>query len=84
MYNFAKPTSGNPSLISFDDVTTLFHEFGILTWIVCKSAVCNAFWHVPRDYVEFPSQINEHAALDPAVLKIMRYIIKPNRPFHKN
>jgi peptidyl-dipeptidase Dcp len=49
-----------------------------------KSTVCNLLsgTSVPRDYVEFPSQINEHAALDPMVLKkIMRYIIKRKKQY---
>lgn len=71
VYNFAKPTSGNPSLISFDDVTTLFHEFGhtLHGLFANQQYVTLSGTAVPRDYVEFPSQINEHAALDPTVLK---------------
>jgi peptidyl-dipeptidase Dcp len=67
--NFTKPAPGQPALISFDDVTALFHEFG--------HALHGMFAHVrypllagtnvPRDYVEFPSQFNEHWALDPKV-----------------
>ncbi len=71
VYNFAKPTSGNPSLISFDDVTTMFHEFGhtLHGLFANQQYVTLSGTNVPRDYVEFPSQINEHAALDPEVLK---------------
>lgn len=71
VYNFAKPTAGNPSLISFDDVTTLFHEFGhtLHGLFANQQYVTLSGTAVPRDYVEFPSQINEHAALDPTVLK---------------
>ena len=71
VYNFAKPVDGNPSLISFDDVTTMFHEFGhtLHGLFANQQYVSLSGTNVPRDYVEFPSQINEHAALDPTILK---------------
>ncbi len=71
VYNFAKPVGDNPSLISFDDVTTMFHEFGhtLHGLFANQNYVTLSGTNVPRDYVEFPSQINEHAALDPEVLK---------------
>jgi len=71
VYNFAKPVDGNPSLISFDDVTTMFHEFGHTLHGLFANQQYSSLsgTSVPRDYVEFPSQINEHAALDPTVLK---------------
>ena len=71
VYNFTKPVDGNPSLISFDDVITLFHEFGhtLHGLFANQNYVTLSGTSVPRDYVEFPSQINEHAALDPVILK---------------
>nr|WP_238531088.1 M3 family metallopeptidase [Flavobacterium frigoris] len=71
VYNFAKPVNGNPSLISFDDVTTMFHEFGhtLHGLFANQNYTSLSGTAVPRDFVEFPSQINEHAALDPLVLK---------------
>ncbi len=71
VYNFAKPTEGNPSLISFDDVTTMFHEFGhtLHGLFANQQYISLSGTAVPRDYVEFPSQINEHAAMDPVILK---------------
>lgn len=71
VYNFSKPVNGNPSLISFDNVTTMFHEFGhTLHGLFANQEYTSlSGTAVPRDYVEFPSQINEHAALDPTVLK---------------
>ncbi len=71
VYNFSKPVDGNPSLISFDDVITMFHEFGhtLHGLFANQQYVTLSGTSVPRDYVEFPSQINEHAALDPVVLK---------------
>ena len=71
VFNYIKPTEGNPSLISFDNVTTMFHEFGhtLHGLFANQQYVSLSGTSVPRDYVEFPSQINEHAALEPDVLK---------------
>lgn len=71
VFNFQKPAPGKPSLISFDDVTTMFHEFGhtLHGLFANQNYTSLSGTAVPRDYVEFPSQINEHAALDPAILK---------------
>ena len=71
VYNFSKPVDGNPSLISFDNVTTMFHEFGhtLHGLFANQNYASLSGTSVPRDFVEFPSQINEHAALDPEVLK---------------
>ena len=71
VYNFSKPIDGNPSLISFEDVTTMFHEFGHTLHGLFANQQYESLsgTAVPRDFVEFPSQINEHAALDPTVLK---------------
>lgn len=69
--NFEKPKDGEPALISFDDVTTMFHEFGhALHGIFAdQQYVSISGTNVARDYVEFPSQFNEHWASDPKVLK---------------
>ncbi|MBE9468919.1 MAG: M3 family metallopeptidase [Bacteroidetes bacterium] len=69
--NFTKPTADKPSLLSFDEVTTLFHEFGhslhgLLTQCTYKKI---SGTDVARDFVEFPSQINENWASQPEVLK---------------
>lgn len=71
VYNFAKPVSGTPSLISFDNVITMFHEFGhtLHGLFANQNYTSLSGTSVPRDFVEFPSQINEHAALDPEVLR---------------
>nr|WP_244534380.1 M3 family metallopeptidase [Flavobacterium fluvii] len=71
VYNFSKPADGKPSLISSDDVKTMFHEFGhtLHGLFANQQYVSISGTSVPRDFVEFPSQINEHAALDPTVLK---------------
>ncbi|HXV17629.1 MAG TPA: peptidyl-dipeptidase Dcp [Gemmatimonadaceae bacterium] len=67
--NFTKPAAGQPALITFSDVTTMFHEFGhalhgMLSNIKYPSI---SGTNTPRDYVEFPSQFNEKWALDPIV-----------------
>lgn len=71
VYNFQKPADGRPSLISFDDVETMFHEFGhsIHGLVAEQKYTSLSGTNVPRDFVEFPSQINEHWALVPEVLK---------------
>ena len=82
VYNFVKPAEGNPSLISFDDVTTMFHEFGhtLHGLFANQKYTTLSGTAVPRDYVEFPSQINEHAALDPQVLKNYAIHYKTTQP----
>lgn len=71
VFNFQKPAPGKPSLISFDDVTTMFHEFGhsLHGMFASQKYETLSGTSVPRDFVEFPSQINEFFALEPAVLK---------------
>ena len=68
--NYTKPAPGQPALLSFDEVTTLFHEFGhALHGMLSRVRYPTlSGTNVPRDFVEFPSQFNEHCALDPAVL----------------
>ncbi|MDB4905411.1 MAG: Dipeptidyl carboxypeptidase Dcp [Gemmatimonadetes bacterium] len=67
--NFQKPAPGQPALLSFDDVTTMFHEFGHALHGMFSSVQYPTFSgsNVPRDFVEFPSQFNEHWALEPTV-----------------
>jgi len=67
--NFQKPSAGQPALLSFTEVTTMFHEFGhalhgMLSNVRYPSVAGSS---VPRDLVEFPSQFNEHWALEPTV-----------------
>ena len=70
--NFTKPTADTPSLLTIDEVQTLFHEFGhalhgMLTRCHYPSVSGTS---VARDFVELPSQINEHWATHPEVLKL--------------
>ena len=70
--SFTKPVGDTPSLLTIDEVETLFHEFGhalhgLLTQCQYKGT---SGTNVVRDFVELPSQINEHWATEPEVLKM--------------
>ena len=67
--NFSKPAAGQPALLSFDDVTTMFHEFGHGLHGIFANTMYPSLSgpNVPRDFVEFPSQFNEHWAAYPQV-----------------
>ena len=67
--NFSKPAPGQPALLTFSDVTTMFHEFGHALHGMFADTVYPALsgTQVPRDFAEFPSQFNEHWATYPAV-----------------
>ena len=67
--NFTKPAAGQPALLTFDDVTTMFHEFGHGLHGMFSNVEYPLLsgTNVPRDFVEFPSQFNEHWALEPTV-----------------
>lgn len=67
--NFTKPAAGQPALLSWDDVTTMFHEFGhaLHGMFSAVKYPSLAGTNPSRDFVEFPSQFNEHWALDPKV-----------------
>ncbi len=69
--NFSKPSGDTPALLTLDEVETMFHEFGhglhgMLTRAELRS---QAGTNVDRDFVELPSQIHEHWALEPELLK---------------
>lgn len=66
-----RPGDGSQPLLSIDEVTTLFHEFGHALHGLLSAVRYPSFsgTSVPRDYVEFPSQINENWAFDPAVVR---------------
>ena len=80
--NFSKPTGGMPSLLTFDEVRTLFHEMGhglhgLLSSGSYPSLTGTA---VVTDFVELPSQIMENWATDPAVLKLYAKHYKTGEP----
>jgi len=68
--NFTKPAPGQPALITFEDVRTMFHEFGhgLHGLFASQTYPSLSGTAVARDFVEFPSQFNEHWALEPRVL----------------
>ncbi len=68
--NFTKPAPGQPALITFDDVTTMFHEFGhaLHGLFANQTYPLVSGTNTARDWVEFPSQFNEHWALNPKIL----------------
>lgn len=68
--NFTKPASGQPALLSADEANTLFHEFGHALHNLFKDVHYYGVASVPRDFVELPSQIDEHWAFEPEVLKV--------------
>lgn len=67
--NFDKPAKGEPVLLSFDNVITMFHEMGhgVHGLLSAAKYPSLAGTNVPRDYVEFPSQFQEDWAMDPKV-----------------
>jgi peptidyl-dipeptidase Dcp len=65
--NFTKPAPGQPSLLTFTEVTTMFHEFGHALHGMLSNVKYPTLGGTPRDFVEFPSQFNEHWALEPTV-----------------
>ncbi|MEC4003252.1 M3 family metallopeptidase [Flavobacterium sp. SUN052] len=80
--NFIKGAQGEPVLISWDDASTLFHEFGHALHGLCSNVnyPLLAGTNVARDYVEFPSQILEHWLSTPEVLKNYALNAKTNQP----
>ena len=69
--NVTKPVDGQPTLLTFDEVTTIFHEFGHALHGMFSDVQYPSFsgTRVPRDFVEYPSQVNEMWSTWPAVLK---------------
>ena len=81
-FNFTKPTGDKPALLSFEEVSTLFHEFGhalhgLLSDVTYPSL---AGTNVARDFVEMPSQIMENWASEPTVMKLYAKHYKTGEP----
>ncbi|KGO91486.1 M3 family metallopeptidase [Flavobacterium subsaxonicum] len=70
--NFTKPTGNTPALLTFDETTTFFHEFGHALHGLLSNVnyVSLAGTNVPTDFVELPSQVMENWAAEPEVLKL--------------
>ncbi|MET0789960.1 MAG: M3 family metallopeptidase [Polyangiaceae bacterium] len=68
--NIPKPEAGRPALLTFDEVTTVFHEFGHALHALLSNVVYQSLagTNTPPDFVEYPSQYNEMWASEPAVL----------------
>ncbi|MCK9629526.1 MAG: M3 family metallopeptidase, partial [Bacteroidales bacterium] len=67
--NFTRPTGNEPALLSIDETETMFHEFGHALAGLLKNVHYNGVGGMTRDFVELPSQIMEHWAFEPIVLK---------------
>jgi peptidyl-dipeptidase Dcp len=83
--NITKPAPGQPALLTSTEVVTMFHEFGhalhgMFSNVTYPSVAGSS---VPRDFVEFPSQFNEHWALDPAVFANYAKHYKTGAPMPK-
>ncbi len=81
--NITKPAPGQPALLSFTEVTTMFHEFGHALQSML-SDVRYPSSGMPRDFVEVPSQFNEHWALDPSVFANYARHHKTGEPMPKD
>lgn len=84
--NFIKGNSDEPVLISWDDATTLFHEFGHALHGLCSNVTYPSLsgTSVARDYVEFPSQLLEHWLATPEVLNKFALHYKTNEPLSQS
>jgi len=80
--NFTKPAKGQPALISWDDATTMFHEFGhaLHGFFADQQYPSLSGANTARDFVEFPSQFNEHWASYPSVFKNFAKHYKTGKP----
>lgn len=79
VYNFTRSTGDMPALLSLEEVSTFFHEFGHALDALFNKAVYNQTF-VAWDFVELPSQIMEHWATEPEVLQIYAKHYKTNEP----
>lgn len=68
--NFTRPSGDKPALLSLDETETYFHEFGHALESLFKDVTYYGVGGMTRDFVELPSQIMEHWAFEPQVLKV--------------
>ena len=78
--NFVPGANGTPTLISIDDASTLFHEFGHAIHYLNSDITWPGLGGTPRDFVEFPSQVNENWLLTPYVLNTYAKHYKTGEP----
>jgi peptidyl-dipeptidase Dcp len=83
--NFTKPVAGQPALLTFDDVITMFHEFGhaLHGMLADEEYPTLSGTNTARDFVEFPSQFNEHWATNPKVFAHYAINYKTGKPMPK-
>jgi peptidyl-dipeptidase Dcp len=83
--NITKPAAGQPALLTFDEVGTLYHEFGhALNGMFSNVVYPSQNGGMPRDFVELPSQFNEHWALEPTVFANYAKHYKTGAPMPKD
>lgn len=70
VFNFSKPAEGQPALLTADEASTVFHEFGHALNGLFADVHYEGVSDVPVDFVELPSQVMEHWAFEPEVLKV--------------
>ncbi len=78
--NFTPAPAGQPTLISLDDATTLFHEFGHGIHYMLQDITYPDLGNVPRDFVEYPSQVNEKWLMTPELLDRFARHYQTNEP----
>ena len=78
--NFVPGADGKPTLISIDDASTLFHEFGHAIHFLNYDIFWPGLGNVPRDFVEYPSQVNENWLLTPYVLNTYAKHVETGEP----
>ncbi|MFC4291115.1 M3 family metallopeptidase [Sphingorhabdus arenilitoris] len=81
--NFVKGAGGEPTLISIDDASTLFHEFGHALHYLNYDITWPGLAGTPRDFVEYPSQVNENWLLTPYILNTYAKHYKTGEPIPK-
>ncbi len=78
--NFTEGANGEPTLISLDDASTLFHEFGHGIHYLLQDVKYPWLANVPRDFVEYPSQVNENWLMTPEILSKFATHYKTGKP----
>ena len=85
-FNFTKPTGDKPALLNFEEVSTLFHEFGHALHGLLSNCQYRSLsgTSVPRDFVELPAQIMENWAAEPEVMKVYAKHYETGEPIPEN
>ncbi len=82
--NFTKPNANEPALLTFDETTTLFHEFGHALQAIFSKVTYPGLNDLVRDYVELPSQFMENWAADPEIINMYAKNYKTGKPIPKD